>query len=239
MTKVHPNFWTSKDYLHYSETPWIEKDGLSGWWDETEWLIPPLDNFGCFVTAGVNVYAGWPQMHNEDTDKFVDHQFVYNPQDFLKMEGHSWQTFRKNVRKFPRRNSGDLQYRRFDNEEGLEKLLVLWAQGRTIFDPDTMVRTIMRSPNRKGLFLNDCLIGVNVWDENWMYVNYRYCIDDSSGFLNEYLRWRFYTDEEILNKTKLVNDGGSLDSDTLYRFKMKLNPVTVWKVYSIRSINNG
>jgi len=131
-----------------------------------------------------------------------------------------------------------LTYVRFDNGESLADLLVQWAQGRTIFDPDTMIRTIMSSPNRKGLFQKDHLIGVNVWDENWKYVNYRYCIDDGSAFLNEYLRWLFYTDNEILDKSKNVNDGGSLDSDTLYKFKMKLNPIIIWKVFSIRRDHN-
>ena len=78
------------------------------------------------------------------------------------------------------------------------------------------------------------LVGMNVWDENFAFINYRYCIDDGAPFLNEYLRYCFYTHPTILLINKYVNDGGCLDSEGLKKFKMKLNPLAVYKVFSYK-----
>jgi hypothetical protein len=76
-------------------------------------------------------------------------------------------------------------------------------------------------------------MAVNAWDENWQYINFRFCIiRQGEPFLDEFARWLFYTDGQIQAKNKLVNDGGTLGNPGLEHFKDKLNPVHKRKVYS-------
>ena len=242
--KVIPNFWTSAEYLIKSEAIWTEHfdndDSLFGFQvDSNEWLLPPIIHIQhlrpyYIISHLQSVFAGWPDLHLIGA-QFLDYQFVYNPKDFQTMEGHQWQTFRKNVRKYPKRTSGTLRYERLQAEQfvpDISALLAFWAEHREVFDPDTFVRFLLHGDNRKGLFVDDTLVGVNVWDENYYYVNFRYCIDNGSPFLNEYMRYLFYTDEEIVQRNKLVNDGGSLGLESLHKFKLKLNPIQVLKIYS-------
>jgi len=81
------------------------------------------------------------------------------------------------------------------------------------------------------------LVGLNVWDENYAFVNYRLCIDNGEPYLQEFLRYLFYT-QDVLATERWVNDGGSLGREGLERFKLKLNPVAVWKVFSSRKEGN-
>ncbi len=77
------------------------------------------------------------------------------------------------------------------------------------------------------------MVGMNVWDENHLYINYRLCIvDPSERFLDEFMRYLFYTDPLIMEQNKLVNDGGVLGNEGLKRFKDKMNPFSVRPVYS-------
>jgi hypothetical protein len=50
--------------------------------------------------------------------------------------------------------------------------------------------------------------------------------------LDEFVRYLFYTDREILSKNKFINDGGTVGNSGLERFKDKLNPFRKRKVYS-------
>lgn len=239
--KVTPNFWTSIEYLIRTESEWVKDGPLSGFQQEDdEWLLPPIHSDGSIVTSGINIFAGWPQPINTNPVAanegyvFLDHQFIYDPQDFRNMDGSTWQVFRKNVRKFPTRCSGVLSYRSIQTQEVPEEFLAQWAEGREIYDPDTLVRFVLFGDNRKGLWVDDKLVGVNVWDTNYQFINFRYCVDNRSPFLNEYMRFLFYTDDDILRMNKMVNDGGSLGSDALYRFKCKLNPKQILEVASSR-----
>jgi len=72
---------------------------------------------------------------------------------------------------------------------------------------------------------NEQLMAINAWDENWEFINYRVCIvRQNEPFLDEFVRWLFYTDSQIQSSGKLVNDGGTLGSPGLERFKDKMNP---------------
>jgi hypothetical protein len=80
------------------------------------------------------------------------------------------------------------------------------------------------------------VLGINIWDLNDTYINYRYCFCSNEPFLSEYMRLLFYTDPEILSTGKLVNDGGCLGNDNLKAFKKKLNPISVREVSSYRIV---
>ena len=72
---------------------------------------------------------------------------------------------------------------------------------------------------------------MNVGDKNYLHAVYRYCLDDGTPYLNEYLRHCFYTSDWVQKKS-IVNDGGDLGNPKLERFKLKLNPVLIQKVYT-------
>jgi len=73
-------------------------------------------------------------------------------------------------------------------------------------------------------------MGLNGWDRNHFFVNYRFALTrDRSPGLSEMLRWCFYTRTV---RRGLVNDGGWLGRPGLKRFKQKLNPVGIIRVYS-------
>ena len=95
---------------------------------------------------------------------------------------------------------------------------VVLDNAKEIFEGEN--RRFLRSKKGK-------IYGLNIWDENFQYINYRYCICGKEDFISEYMRLLFYTDSVILNKGKLVNDGGVLDNPKLRFFKDKLNPMQV------------
>ena len=162
----------------------------------------------------------------------LDFNFIYDPKRFQTMEGNAFQVFRKNSRKFPRRNPDwELEYRRVTNEECLDEAFISWLENkdRTVHDSSTILNYLQAGENRKVLVNKKSgeIYGFNIWDENYFYINYRYCFCQPLPFLSEYMRLLFYQDQEILQRNKLVNDGGILDDNSLYVFKKKLNPIEV------------
>jgi hypothetical protein len=173
--------------------------------------------------------------------KFLDYEFIYDPKNFLNMEGGEWQVFRKNCRKFPRRVPGgldNLKYIRvedYDRPIKLEDLFISWLKGlkeeTLIQEEKVILRYLVEGKNRKILAdAGGIIYGINIWDENYYYLNYRYCFCRKEDFLSEFMRLLFYTDSEILNKNKFVNDGGCLGSEALKKFKEKMNPVKIREV---------
>lgn len=247
--RLIPNWWMSEEYLEKAEALWVEDGPFQGFQiTEGEWFFPPLVVGGGFLAdpPPKKVFAGFctTRLLPKDTTsshplRFLDYQYIYDPDDFQRMSGHSWQVFRKNVRKFPRRNKGVLRYQRILEEDTpqVEQLLLTWGKNRELYDVEVMSKFILFGEHRMGLWRDSELIGMNVWDENFQFVNFRYCLDNGEPFLNEYMRYLFYAyperyDDSPNPKPKKVNDGGSLDSDSLRSFKLKLNPCEVHQVYS-------
>ena len=76
-------------------------------------------------------------------------------------------------------------------------------------------------------------MAINAWDVNWKYINYRVCmVRENEPFLDEFARWLFYTDPDIIKVNKLINDGGTLGCKGLERFKDKMNPKKKVEMYS-------
>jgi hypothetical protein len=141
--------------------------------------------------------------------------------------------FRKNIRKIPKRFH-NLTYQPIigkEHSKRITQLIIQWGERiKGVQDHIVCVKYVLNGNNRWGLFAGRNLIGLNVWDENFKYINFRYCIDNGMSFLQEYLRYCFYTHPRIIETGKLVNDGGALDNPGLQRFKEKLNPVEIQKV---------
>lgn len=265
---VIPNFYISDEYfykagfledtIYMDHRYWIiVMDG--------DWMVfPPISSGGTFSPRDVAEIKKvalcqgiWSDFKGYDpinaTPVLLDHEFLYDPKDFLNISGSKWEVFRKNSRKFPNRlnkpltyisippgygrlNLVDSQYT-IHIEDAMDSLAIEWLSGFSseciIQDDNTLLEFLRSGMNRK--ILVDCdgtVYGVNIWDENYRYINYRYCITRRIPYLSECMRLRFYTDPEILAKNKLVNDGGNLGAEKLYNFKMKLNPLSVRTVNS-------
>jgi hypothetical protein len=164
------------------------------------------------------------------------------------MEGGDWAVFRKNCRKFPKRfpdfkftYSTPEDYPFEDLNGWLYEIFQNWlfAKDEEVKDDEVAEAYLTQGRNRKILWDPDGFIwGVNIWDENWEYINFRFCFCRPGDYLSEYMRWLFYTDPLILDKKKLMNDGGALDNLNLKSFKDKLNPLFVRDVFSWRK-NDG
>ena len=261
-----PNFWISQEYFEKAgikESSWVAPNGTHYiiLTQEGHIMFPPLDQEGIghnlfnVMRSYMNIWAGLPTTKPVDwyaggrfVSEFLDFNFIYDPKDFLGMEGKRWQTFRKNVRKWPRNNpmSGyrDINPECERTEEQIRELLINWlgamGEDTEIHDDEVLFKYAFEGQNRKGVFNRmGELVGLNIWDENYKFINYRFCICRNEPFLSEYMRYRFYRDPEIQAKGKLVNDGGSLDRDELERFKRKLNPIEIYDIFTWKWVYNG
>ena len=245
---IFPNFWCSEEYFDKAGLETDEWHGIVKVFDKNfEGVVfPPMSEreeslvyfpleriWSDFESQGPLVGYGFKKA-------FLDLEFIYDPRNFLDMKGGKWATFRKNSRKFLSRNSEHkffyVPVRECDEIEAQVKdLLIEWLEGRPesqeIMDDMVMVEYILHGDRRKVLIDSSGKVwGINVWDENYRYINFRYCICKEGLFLSEYMRLLFYTDPDILAKKKFVNDGGCLDNENLKRFKLKMNPIKMRKV---------
>lgn len=235
---ITPNFFISEIYLNQSDIigkkkhgwVWIEENNLP--------LFPPLPyRFSLIRKAPVQKYwAGWPNNQGINTP-FLDYQYIYDPKDFLKMEGGKWATFRKNSRKWANREE-KVTYTRICDDDQAVSLMVNWItrNQKTVQDVQFIVDCILTPPTDCYIkYLYDAtgkLTAINFADENYKYINYRFLICRREPFADEYARLCFYLDPYIQNKGKMVNDGGSLGLPGLEKFKDKLNPIEKNKIYS-------
>ena len=226
-----PNFWMSEEYIRLAKLKWVEEDHLQGFKnDEGYWFFTPYNTTTKeFEPIGL---VGFQDEYLLGSQTFWDHEFIYDPKNFVSLSGNKWKVFRRHIRKL---DNPYWSYERLPDDEEMDKhvaaLFLDWAEGRELFDPEIFTKFVIQGENRFGLFLNGVLMGVNIADTNFKYINYRICVDTGEEFLNEYLRWRFYTSEWVQDQNKLVNDGGCLGSEGLKRFKMKLRPIEIKNIY--------
>lgn len=235
-SRIWPNFWMTEEYAEIAELEWHQNGSEFGYKEPGQpgWIFPPLKG-NTFATEDY-VWAGFPhdipQPPSEDFI-FLDKMYIYYAPDFLNLEGSKWKVFRKNIKKYPAKNPS-LCYRKLEQgeqEDEITDMLLNWAKGKQIADVVTMISFLLYGSKRWGLFNQDKLVGINVGDENTMHAVYRYCIDDGSPFLNEYMRYLFFTSPWVQMK-RWVNDGGNMGFESLAKFKEKLNPTIILSVYT-------
>jgi len=241
---VEPNFFMSLPYLRLSNVKCVESEGWI-WIADKRWcLFEPLP-IGKEHSPVPPVDRIWALFQSKSTPlnghySFLDWQYIFDPTNFLHMDGKYWQVFRKNCRKWPKRN---IRYNYTSQEpSGTEAGLMIadWIErkGGSIMDGELLARFAYFEEDadifKKYLYNNTGqLVGINAWDKNWRYINYRVCMSSpDEPFLNEFIRWLFYTDPEICKSGMLVNDGGALDSAGLEFFKDKMNPIDKLPLYS-------
>lgn len=222
-----PNFWMSEEYIQLAKLKWWNKE-LCGFKEEDGlWFFPPY----CSMVRQFLSLFHVTGFQNEPIGKFWDNEFIYDPKNFLNLSGNQFKIFRRNVNK---NINKQWEYRRVEeqDQEMIIELFVKWSEGKNLYDPETFTRFVLLGKNRFGLFLDGELKGVNIADANWKYINYRICFDSGEEFLNEFLRWKFYTSDWVQEQNKLVNDGGCLGQKGLRQFKMKLRPIEIKEIYS-------
>jgi hypothetical protein len=239
---VEPNFFMSEPYLQLSNVRVEEKKGWI-WLTDKRWcLFPPLpmENPGEYPDVRI-----WALFKNDTVSlnghySFLDWQYVFDPNGFQNMTGKHWQVFRKNCRKWSKNNPGWKYENTPPSGTDAGMLIADWLErkGGSALDPELLARFAYFEDDknifRKFLYNKEGeLMAINAWDENWKYINYRICIvNTDQPFLDEFVRWLFYTDLKIRRSGKFVNDGGTLDSPGLERFKDKMNPIEKIPLYS-------
>ncbi len=246
--RIEPNFWMSGEY--FEKAGFREERKGNVWYvrdDEGKLMFPPVHESVGLIAGCEDIWADVDGFQGEGQKEFLDWEYIYDPRDFLRLEGGKWRTFRKNVRRYARIHSANLLYESWnsasskltDLSEQVEDIVVQWLQkdeSRYIWDAEVMLTYVREGQNREVLWdvKSKKVLGVNIWDENYWYVNFRYCFCCDEKYLSEYLRWCFYLARCFSGNPKLVNDGGTLGSQGLERFKDKLNPIKKRRVYSWR-----
>jgi len=236
--RIDPNFWCSEEYFEAAGWETYTSGGSVYVSDsEGHLMLPPIElKTGIVHHCSVPVWSSLPGL---SSGEFLDYNFLYMPALFRNLTGGDVAVFRKNSRKFAARHPElTLLYREATPTDDLSALMVSWLEGREriVQDADVILKYIDSGKNRWVLVdQNGAIYGVNIWDSNHRFVNYRYCFCYPGQFLSEYMRLLFYTH---IGDDKLVNDGGCLGDDNLYHFKMKLRPFRVFKVFSLAS-NGG
>jgi hypothetical protein len=241
--KIDPNFFLSEPYLRFSKVQcysnkgwvWIEADGWT--------LFPPLPTGEIIANYPYQCRKIWSDFENRKPNyfhsEFLDWEYLLDSKAFNDMTGGKWETYRKNARKWPKANPNWL-YTGYNDPSEVSRLLGSWLEvkQKDVQDGKLIIEFLLNNKetegiSRKYLYSNGNLVAVNVWDENWKYINFRFCIiRPEEPYLDEFARLLFYTDPIIQIKGKLINDGGSLGSMGLERFKDKLQPVRKRKVHS-------
>lgn len=246
---VEPNFYLSLSYLTLSESRCWWRDGWL-WIESDGWcLTPPLKEGGSLKVR--HAPPKWIRRVWSDFDdnpifwegckkEFLDWEYLFDPRRFLEMKGKDWEVFRKNVRKWPRHNPNWI-YCSYAPSWQIEDLIKDWVGDKreNIEDVDLLIKFIWNNDHnlqiqRRYLFdESERLVAVNVWEENWKFINYRVCIiRPNEPFLSEFTRWLFYTDHAVINSGKMVNDGGTVNKTGLKQFKDKMNPIRIRPVYT-------
>ena len=227
--RIEPNFWTSREYFRRAGLQVIRSDGLLVVIEpDTEWAVLPALNprTGQAVSfPGLNIWSDFLGTELSDrVPEFLDYEYLYDPKAFLNLSGSKWSAFRKNVRKYPA-GKQNLNYTPLfpHHRSKVEGVIVAWLEGlrdTEVHDDAVMLDYLLYGDNRWGLFDGDMLVGINVWDYSWKYLNFRYCVCRPEPFLSEYMRYLFYMYMRDAEPWNMVNDGGVLDRPALKTFKV-------------------
>lgn len=243
---INPNFYCSEEY--FEKAGWIEdrdEENVIIIFDfsKSNIMLPVID-LDSIRFLSSSFYAGFCNLNSvcfkEDIKlNFLDYEFIYDPSQFLSLSGNKWKKVRKNL-KWCREDFGKLDafytYENYDQLE-IDNFLNIWVnsmEGQKLYDPEVFLKYIFFGKNRL-LFKNNkgVIKGIACWDENWKYINFRYClVNNSEGRgLSDTCRVLFYRYINACMPGKLVNDGGSLGIPSLYKYKEKLNPIEINKIY--------
>lgn len=248
---IVPNFYCSLPYFDLSGWTVHSGGGLVWIEDDKSLVLPPLplkdedDEAEDILPNYKYVRAGFMNLrkvlsipYQWDIKEFFDSEFIYNPKHFVDISGGKWKTFRKNSRKWPNSQDHQWNYIKPLSLSDIADLVGKWMEKKadSLFDSELIwdyCSKEIEGVKLMGVYdIDGNLRALNISDENYMYINYRYIITDGSLYIDEFARRLFYLD--LQNQNKLVNDGGFLDSPGLFMFKHKLNPIYINSIYSLK-----
>ncbi len=232
--RIEPNFWVSDEYISIKGLEFTQEANLIGYIDHDGWFFPPIDGDTMELDLSQPYYAGFLDQYPKQSQE-LDRQYIYHADDFSDLKGHKWNHLRKNTNTI--KALGKTIYRKLSEGEfdtQIERLLENWGGDREVYDSDVLVEFALCGQHRWGLFrAGNELIGINIADFNWMFTNFRYCLDNGEQYVQSLLRLNFYTDPEWFEEhPKLVNDGGDLDQKGISTYKQRLNPRRVAAVWT-------
>jgi hypothetical protein len=238
--RINPNFFCSEPYLYHSgadihitsDWVWVEAEGKC--------LFPPVMRGEGIKVIPVDYiwsdFGGGGIDLSEWGKEFLDWEYIYDPLRFYDLSGGCWRSFRKNHLKWSKINDWAYVDILPQAEGDHLKLLGVWLEKRQdcVEDAELIVKFLTEPYDgvyMKAVYKGNDIVGINVWDENYMFINYRFCIvHPDEEYLDEFMRWLFYTNMGV----KPVNDGGVLGNSGLERFKDKLNPIQRRAVFSYK-----
>lgn len=248
---VIPNFFMSAPYLLLTGGKVVVQDGWIWIEDGGQFICPPLPlKIPLYPLPPMPIWANFPdnspilwylQYYEKE---LLDVQYIYNPNHFTSMSGGKWETFRKNSRKLLKGKPLNYRYVELSpgqaNLMGVNSLMADWLEERmdSAEDAEFLVDFALNyegpEVHRKYLIFDNQIVALNAWDENYYYLNFRLnIVKKDIPYLSEFSRLLFYTDPIVQNRGKLVNDGGNLGNPQLAKFKEKLNPVQINKIYTL------
>ena len=240
--EIQPNFFCSEEY--FRRAGWSEVINAGWIWvtDGDQIVLPPINLVTGELSKKIHedVWSDLGDFAPENAAPvFLDYEFLHKPGNLvLDLQGSEWRKFRKNIRKFEKRVNELPEYRpaRLDDMPSIRLLIERWLNGLKdddVHGADIMLDYLLNGENRKVLANRfGHLYGINVWDYNHKFFNFRFCVCDPDPelFASEYLRMRFFSDPLISHCW--INDGGALDRPGLQKFKESLNPSTIRKMFS-------
>lgn len=244
---IDPNFYCSMPYLNQDDLRVVTKEGWMYIEGEEGIAISPAIPVGR-KQGQFPLITYWSDCGKSAFDLlfvrslfnavFLDNEYLFDPKAFNDLRGGKWEVFRKNINHHLSKKDSFVYTDKLSLESELANLVGDFLLGKKdrLEDGEFLFDFIFTPQDgifKKYLYFEDRLVGINAWDENYKYINFRVCfVDPSIPFLSEFARYLFYTDSLIQEKGKLVNDGGDLGNEGLKRFKEKMNPVRTRKVFS-------
>lgn len=229
-----PNFWCSEEY--WEKAGWKERmyeDALYVIDEKGDRMLPTFEDMGTGKYECLHFvhpyWAGFSEFLEKVPDisiagehqKFLDYEIIYDPKNFLRLEGKKWKLFRKNLKRFEKEVKESSGIQTICDEVKIDKFVDDWTMenaGKTFYDPEIILKYLLQGKNRFFIMGNKSkkLYSICAWDENWKYVNFRYCMCRSMPGLSDYSRFLFYYTMALRHPYKLVNDGGTLGSESLF-----------------------
>jgi hypothetical protein len=248
MPEVSPNFFVSREWFAANGWRAVKNHNTFSLLDEDGVKCLPsvmLRDWDVRVVEGEEVWAGFPGLNQPDGSTRLDCQFIYDPKEFrqevwqanikLGVPNKSSRIFRKNVRHFLTHHPNCVYVPAGKPDEWLH-LFGEWLETQEDYegiDPTLRYLEDNNSGGRWALFDKDTqtLVGVNIFDQNRRYINFRYCLVNPASpyqYASEIMRWHLHN--QVACSGKYVNDGGDLGREELHRFKQKLGPDKVEEV---------
>lgn len=181
----------------------------------------------------------------------LDRNYIYHLNRFDNLSGRKFEVFRKNIRKFPNRYGPTkyltiCEYEKLVGEararDSLYNTFIKWLEARPeeeIHDADLILSYLQDYWDIEVLIDpgKDIVLGFNIFDWSYFYVNFRFSFCVNIPFLSEYLRYLFFTSGYVRSKASFlgitsVNDGGDLGKSSLAEFKRKLRPYIITEISS-------